>query len=462
MSISSAEVSSSSGFEEDKSQSNRSSNSGTTATSLSREEEEQLAHQETKDVNRLRTAVFLILFLASFGVSMFVWRLTEISEIYEFEAHFNGAANIIKKAFMSIPDEHLGAIGVLGVATTAHSIDHYSDWPTVQLTFVQQRFSKIIQITGSLYIGIYHLVSGEDKELWQNFTADPEQHHWMEDGLEYQEKLGLNGFDEMTADDPMNTDLVGGHDIIYTTEDGTVHDEDGPGPYLPGWQTSPVLRQGFVNRNMFRDPEFVKLANTCMETESLIIGGMTMAPPGYANDESVDTRFYATIMSIAKKERMKYMGDPMSDIMIPVFDSFDGDHRQAVAVIRAVFHWRSYFMHILPDNIPDLHIVLENPCDGAYTYAIKGQVVEPLGPGDHHNREYDGKWERTATFEGLEKIEDGSAAGLYLNQVECPYTIRIYPTLNFHYKYHTKIPAIVFIVVGLVRSVSVNERDTSR
>jgi hypothetical protein len=32
-----------------------------------------------------------------------------------------------------------------------------------------------------------------------------------------------------------------------------------------------------------------------------------MAPPGNANDENVDTQIYATLLSIAKKERVKYV-----------------------------------------------------------------------------------------------------------------------------------------------------------
>jgi hypothetical protein len=50
------------------------------------------------------------------------------------------------------------------------------------------------------------------------------------------------------------------------------------------------------------------------------------------------------------------MGDAMSDVMIPVFDSFDEDDRNAVMVILPVFHWLDYFEQILLDNILDLHM----------------------------------------------------------------------------------------------------------
>jgi hypothetical protein len=78
-------------------------------------------------------------------------------------------------------------------------------------------------------------VTADQKIPWEKFTVVPEDRKWIKTGLEYQEKMGLNVFDEKAADDLLNEELVGSYKITYDTEDGGVEQESGPGPYLPVW-----------------------------------------------------------------------------------------------------------------------------------------------------------------------------------------------------------------------------------
>lgn len=92
----------------------------------------------------------------------------------------------------------------------------------------------------------------------------------------------------------------------------------------------------------------------------------------------------------------------MANIYIPVFDLFNQTERKAVAVMTSTIHWRKvsgalllaiscgmychscnsslfsamylqYFGKILPSNIKGIVVVLENSCEGAYTYEIHGR-----------------------------------------------------------------------------------------
>jgi hypothetical protein len=176
-----------------------------------------------------------------------------------------------------------------------------------------------------------------------------------------------------------------------------------------------------------------------------------MAPPGFASHPDRSTQFFATILSMNRMERTMYLGDPVTDIFIPVFDSFDED-RKSVAVLRAVFYWRSYFRKILPPKTPHVNLVLENSCEGSFTYIMMGHLIDPVGEGDLHDRQFE-SMEMTTSFEGLENIGDGTVLGLTLNQEECQYSMRVYPTQNYYDEYHTSTPQTMTIAVAAVSDI---------
>ena len=70
----------------------------------------------------------------------------------------------------------------------------------------------------------------------------------------------------------------------------------------------------------------------------------------------------------------------MSSIYLPVFDSYDEDTRDLIAVINAVINWKKYFEGILPYADYGMVAVLENNCQGPFTYYIQGAEVSYVGP----------------------------------------------------------------------------------
>lgn len=184
-----------------------------------------------------------------------------------------------------------------------------------------------------------------------------------------------------------------------------------------------------------------------MDEQRIILTGFDVAPPGDIYAEHQMTAISAMWLSFAAGKEMYYEGDPNSNIYIPVFDSFD-DNRTAVAVINAIINWKTYFTHVLPENIKGVHVVLVNECAGAYTYEVNGAQVKGLGVGDLHDPKFN-DLEQSLSFRDITKVSDGTQLGLDLNQEGCPYSLHIYPSQAFYDDYSTNNPVVVTCSVAI-------------
>ena len=150
----------------------------------------------------------------------------------------------------------------------------------------------------------------------------------------------------------------------------------GPGPFLPYWQVSPLVKHVPLNQDLFHDTAKADLARLCISSMSVVFGRLETASPGTST-----SLFYHHLISFAFGIDVMYQDDPISAIFIPMFDSF-GDNRTTVGIMMALVHWGSFFRNVLPSSTAGgVVAVLENPCYGTYSYAIKGAEVHPLGPG---------------------------------------------------------------------------------
>jgi hypothetical protein len=270
-----------------------------------------------------------------------------------------------------------------------------------------------------------------------------------DEGLKYQEKLFLNGFENETniersyltenKVDPLHT---------FNYDDGTSSIDHTAGPFLPRWQTSPVLQSSLTNENLFAEEPFAKPSRHCVAEGALVIGGFVIAPRGSSSHTNMNTAVLATLQSIAAGTQVDYEGDPVSYLAIPIFDTFDVNTRQVVAVIKSTIHWRSYLVNLLPSNVNGVTVVLENECDGFFTYEIQGKVANVVGSGDQHQTQFD-DYGMTGRFT-IETIEDGTIQGLQLNQDGCPYFIHVYPTQIYYESFQGNDSWIVAVSLAVV------------
>ena len=203
-----------------------------------------------------------------------------------------------------------------------------------------------------------------------------------------------------------------------------------------------------MNVDLFQEKGVSEHAYRCLQTESATLSRFVTAPPGYPSHENMVTAFFATLASMREGKITEYLGDPMGFVLIPVYDTFEVSTRNVVAVMKSAIHWRTYFRNILPSNINGITVVLENKCDGFYTYELQGAEAYVVGEGDQHDLTYN-KWVRS-TEVTLDVLEDGTATGLRFNQGECPYSLHVYPTEEFYEGIVTHDPIIITFAVGMV------------
>ena len=249
---------------------------------------------------------------------------------------------------------------------------------------------------------------------------------------------------------------------IYYLDSNQVDTVDAGGAdALPIWQTSPVMKRNWANRNILRDPEIffdAETSNThnigddalrCVETGEVIIGGFDRASPGDIHHEDFKTSVYASILSVHEHTDTMYGGDPMSYIYVPIFDSFDAERRRPVAVLMGTVNWGIFFRHVLPENVRGVTLVVENSCDGSFTYEIDGESVIPIGEGDQHDPDFTDLGE-SVELSDKTLIDDGTIMGLTYNTNGCRYSANVYPAREFYNQHHTSTPLIITITVALV------------
>lgn len=200
-----------------------------------------------------------------------------------------------------------------------------------------------------------------------------------------------------------------------------------------------------VNQNRATNSVFTQ---KCLNENAVIFLGMQYSNVGYGDDRSRVTGELSWLLSVANREMTKYPGDIFSTIYFPIYNNFTSE-RSAVGLVRVVFHWARYFENILPDSSRGIVFVLENGCEAPFTYKIDGAAVTPIGNGDLHDRSQD-KHMRTASFENVTSVEDGTAQGLRVLLSECPFRLRVYPSSEFIADYTSNTPVVITLSVACV------------
>ena len=214
------------------------------------------------------------------------------------------------------------------------------------------------------------------------------------------------------------------------------------------WQASPVLLSSMVNENLFENHQVAAQTRDCIESQAAVLGGFVTAPPGPTSHPDPLTSLFATLRSMSEEVQVEYLGDPMAEMTIPIFDALNSTNREVVAVLKSTIHWQSYLRNLLPSTVHGITVVVNNACDGYFTYEINGEEAHVIGFDDLHDSEFD-----EYLVEGrflTEVIDDGTLYGLRLNQEGCPYTFHVYPTATYYEAFITNDPVIISLSVGAV------------
>ena len=223
---------------------------------------------------------------------------------------------------------------------------------------------------------------------------------------------------------------------------------DGEGPYLPRWQTSPVLPTNVVNENLFENPALSQLIEESIAETSVVLGGFHMAPPGSISHPDFTTSLFATLLSMWEGEEVEYQGDPISYIIIPIFDESKGNTDNVVGVVEAALYWRRFLSGVLPPDTVGVTVVIGNDCTGEFTYKVDGPESQAIGVGDRHDHKYSAY--RVDGFLNVLTIEDGTSRGIPFYADSCPYHFFVYPSDDAYKYFVTNQPAMISLILAVV------------
>lgn len=134
----------------------------------------------------------------------------------------------------------------------------------------------------------------------------------------------------------------------YFDAEGMPRREDVPTDvYLPVWLSSPYLKAGKVNENILQRPNMTDAVSAVMEHDKAVLGGFMMAPAGDISAQNRQTAEFATLRSISEGQEVSYLGDPISNLLLPLFSHFEESIRQVSSIMLSTIHWRSYLRKFL-------------------------------------------------------------------------------------------------------------------
>jgi hypothetical protein len=407
---------------------------------LKQEEEEVIAKAENNAVFRIRLMVIAVLVTCTVGVACVVYFQTSNTEKDQFGAEFLDDAAKVFEALGSTLDLSLGAVD--GVIVSIVSFARYSNmtWPFVTVPDFATRMAKVRSLSNAIVLAQFAIVSEEERSDWEKYSMANAA--WVDEALAIQKE---------------DHTFFGKNVEEYYTSGG-IWGNFGPilnntGPYFPTWQSYPsVPIYGPFNWDGSEYPSLVNAFDTLEQDHQVVIGQVSNLPNP---DDPASSEAIAYQNDWAKNyvsSEFDYT-EPYSDIYYPIFDnaanqvSITGGDMKMVSVFSMTFYWRDLIENILPPGSDGSVVVFKNTCNQTFTYQINGPHVEYVGVGDLHDPKYD-YLKQESRLNDLKEFATGNRqyTGLPLSETSCPYTVSIYPSLDFESRYTSSNPAVYTIM----------------
>ena len=153
---------------------------------------------------------------------------------------------------------------------------------------------------------------------------------------------------------------------------------------------------------------------------------------------------------------------------------------KVVGIGSVTIQWRQFLKDLVPNGIPGMFAVVSNTCGQEFTYQFRGNALDGedsafelvdgnstetleygmglsldyLGPGDLHDRSYDGM-EEIVYLPSLLQPQQGDEylpryTGMPLSETSCPYSIHLYPSDLLFDDIATDNPRILMLGAALV------------
>ena len=398
-----------------------------------------IAKRETKAVSWLRIMVFLVLIGTAAAVAWVGFLYLSRSETANFDTSFYDCAARVIEAFRINSERHIQTIETFATTIMSHALYYNSTWPFVTLPDFEMQGEAIADLAFVMSLFFVPIVTAETRQGWEQYSVANQW--WLAQSLEEQAEMMTTSVSRRELQ--YNNLTI--PEYIHRVDGLTQTVETGPPPYLPLWEFTPVVPvPELVNFNLLSDPAYVESLKALMTAKVDVVGmSFDFLNP---NDNLAIGRkgVFDLFLPHWDHENRTYANDPIADVHVPIFDTFDENNHTLVGLLTSVVYWSGYLEDVLPDNA-FVQVVLENTCGQAFTYQINGEAVVYLGDGDLHASKYDGMVVSTEYGTFLEgNIIARNISG------SCLYRIRIYPAQALEDVYVTNKPAIYTVTIVLV------------
>ncbi|CAB9513948.1 Receptor-type guanylate cyclase gcy [Seminavis robusta] len=437
----------------------------------SAEERRNLARTETRRVFVLKTVIFVVLILATIATSVAVFSYARSEEDADFEHEFESHATKVFQSFHGAVYRKLGVLDTFSTSITLFALENNLTFPFVTLPFYELRGQATRALAEGIRLDYMPLVTDALRPVWEEYAQ--QNQGWLDKAVKQDAELRRRqderfGIETVELEPEGNTAAKNAsavfatgsnnyNDRIYSKFgklDGGV-EEEGTGPFLPIWQVSPATpTKGILNFNLLNSASGGALRAT-LETHKAVLGEpLALKDPNYTSQGSWNANFLKTLQRGQYRHMLDDLkGDPSSNFVYPIFDTFSADRTLAGAIRTSIF-WRKYFIDILPESSRGgLIAVLSNTHNQTFSYRIEGASATFLGPGDHH----DPRFEDTGLTQDVDKdlkqtfaLEKTSFTQADLNTDYCGYTLALYPSQAFQDQFHSNGPIIFSLVVVAV------------
>jgi hypothetical protein len=428
-----------------------------------------MVKSENKAVVGLRIILIACMLVSAIVCAVLIFLYSSNEETKAYEAQFESDAQKLFESIGTNFDLTMGSADAFMFQIISQAKSTNSVWPFITIPDLPQKTAKLISQTDSIYMAFYPLITGAQRNEWENFTKGNDA--WVKGSLDVQSR-NPNFHGPILEEYPVS------HSIWRN--EGPESD-DNQGPFLPSWMGSPVipsyceslhilvqrvLIQGPILSHsflLFADPynwnalayeAFAKGLITCMETFSVVVTAVANnADP--SDPEAVAQAATTSDWAIPYLGPKEDPNEPFADMYYPVIDSIDDvlirvtNDTEALGSVAFSFYWRHTLRDSLPPNSKGVIIVFKNECGNqVFTYQIDGETPTFLGFEDLHDPKYDDK----AMTRKLTALIDrhGIYTGLPMNDQFCPYTLTVYPSETLEGAFVTNDPIVYAIVITLI------------
>ncbi|CAB9513943.1 Receptor-type guanylate cyclase gcy [Seminavis robusta] len=452
----------------------------------SAEERRNLARTETRRVFVLKTVIFVVLILATIATSVAVFSYARSEEDADFEHEFESHATKVFQSFHGAVYRKLGVLDTFSTSITLFALENNLTFPFVTLPFYELRGQATRALAEGIRLDYMPLVTDALRPVWEEYAQ--QNQGWLDAAVKQDaelrrrqdERFGIETVEvepegNTAAPEPVAATNVNSSMVVvetsalFATGSNNYNDriygkfgkmvtkveEEGAGPFLPIWQVSPATpTKGILNFNLLHSSTGGTLRAT-LETHKAVLGeALALKDPNDKSGGAWNANFLKTLQRGQYRHMLDDLeGDPSSNFVYPIFDTFSADRSLAGAIRTSIF-WRKYFTDILPESsCGGLIAVLSNTHNQTFSYRIEGAKATFLGPGDHH----DPRFEDMGLIQDVKKdlkqtsaLEKTSFTQADLNTDYCGYTLALYPSQEFQDQFHSTGPIIFSLVVVAV------------